>query len=179
MKKKVFVRRLALSSFASLVVVASPLSITGAGANEKVVQENSEITLREPETGFRVLPYLQSPTSTSMTISWVSELNEPGPSCNGSWDKSKKSNFYPTIHGFNGVYRKRIEQKLTYNAGNGVVETIPQGSWLESNSNYKHTVTIEGLQPNTKYQYRVKQGKKVHNSKFETSPDRENWDDLH
>ena len=74
MKKKVFFRRLALTSFA-LAVVASPLTITGA-----VAQEKAESTLRAPEQGFRVLPYLQSPASTSMTISWVSELNEPGPS---------------------------------------------------------------------------------------------------
>src|SRR4051812_34224145 len=78
MKKNVFLHRLAISSFASLIVVSGTLPLTGAAEKEKVAQESSESTLREPVTGFRVLPYLQSPTSTSMTISWVSELNEPG-----------------------------------------------------------------------------------------------------
>ena len=44
MKKKVFFRRLALTSFA-LAVVASPLTITGA-----VAQEKAGFTLRAPET---------------------------------------------------------------------------------------------------------------------------------
>ena len=179
MKKNLLVRRLALSTFASLVVVASPLSITGAVANEKIVQENSDSPLRAPETGFRVLPYLQSPTSTSMTISWVSELKEPGTVLvTGPGMKAKKVTSTPQYMDLMEYTDKEINQKLTYNAGNGVVETLPQGSWLKSNSNYKHTVTIEGLQPNTKYQYKVTQGKKVHTSKFKTYPDRENWEDL-
>ena len=173
MKKKVFFRRLALTSFA-LAVVASPLTITGA-----VAQEKAGFTLRAPEQGFRVLPYLQSPASTSMTISWVSELNEPGTvRITGPGMKAKKITSTPKYMDLMEYTEKELNQELNYNAGNGIIETLPQGSWLESNANYKHTVTIEGLKPNTKYQYQVKQGKKVHNANFKTSPDREKWDKL-
>ena len=33
---------------------------------------------KDPSPGFRVLPYLQAPSSTSMTINWISETDEPG-----------------------------------------------------------------------------------------------------
>ena len=173
MKKKGFFRRLALTSFA-LAVVASPLTITGA-----VAQEKAGFTLRAPEQGFRVLPYLQSPASTSMTISWVSELNEPGTvRVSGPGMKAIKVTSTPKYMDLMEYTEKELNQELNYNAGNGIIESLPQGSWLESNANYKHTVTIEGLKPNTKYQYQVKQGKKVHNANFKTSPDREKWDKL-
>lgn len=179
MKNNLFLRRLAISSFASLIAVASSLPITGAVAKEKVEQENPESTLREPETGFRVLPYLQSPTSTSMSISWVSELNEPGTVIvTGPGIKAKKVTSTPHYMDLMEYTDKELKQELTYNNGNGVVETIPQGSWLESSSNYKHSVTIDELEPNSKYTIIVKQGKETHTSKFETFPDRENWDEL-
>ena len=179
MQKNLLLRKLAISTFASLIAVTGPLATAGAVAKEKVIKENQESKFREPETGFRVLPYLQSPTSTSMTISWVSELNEPGRVLiTGPGIKSKKVTSTPQYMELMEYTERELEQKLTYNSGNGVVETIPQGSWLESNSNYKHSVTIDGLKPNSKYHITVKQGKQTHTSKFETFPDRENWDEL-
>ncbi|WP_286230022.1 metallophosphoesterase family protein [Neobacillus mesonae] len=179
MKKNLLLRRLVIPTFASLIAVASPLITLGAAAKEKVPQETSPSTLREPKTGFRVLPYLQSPTSTSMTISWVSELNEPGNVIvTGPGIKMKKLISAPHYMGLMGYTEKELKQELTYNSGNGIVETIPQGSWLKSNSNYKHSVTIEGLQPNSTYHITVKQGKGTHTSRFATFPDRENWDKL-
>ena len=140
---------------------------------------NPKSNAHEPKTGFRVLPYLQSPSSTSMTISWVSELNEPGTIIvTGPGVKEKKLTSSPHYMKLMEYTEKELKQELAYNSGNGKVETIPQGSWLKSNSNYKHTVTINGLKPNSKYHYTVKQGKKNHTAKFETYPDRAHWDKL-
>ncbi|WP_209121701.1 metallophosphoesterase family protein [Alkalihalobacillus sp. BA299] len=179
MSKSLFLRSLAIITMASLVV-ASPLVTEGSvgkGKGSKANQE--ELTLREPETGFRVLPYLQSPSSTSMTINWISELDEPGQVIvAGPGAKGKKLTSTPEYMNLMEYTEKELQQELKYNSGNGIVETLPQGSWLKSNSNYKHSVTIDGLRPDTKYQYIVKQGKKTHTSNFKTYPEQHDWDEL-
>ncbi|MFO1445142.1 metallophosphoesterase [Bacillus sp. Bva_UNVM-123] len=179
MKKKLFIHKLVISSFASLIAIGSLLAAPGANANEKEVQENQVSKLREPVTGFRVLPYLQSPTSTSMTISWVSELNEPGKVIvTGPGIRMKELTSTPHYMKLMEYTEKELKQKLSYDNGNGKKETIPQGSWLLSNSNYKHAVTIDGLDANSTYYFTVKQGEKKHTSHFKTYPKRENWDEL-
>jgi len=177
MMRNSFFRRLVISTFVLLIIVSSPLA--NAAEKEKEVQENPESKLRDPETGFRVLPYLQSPTSTSMTMSWVSELNEPGTVIvTGPGIKREIVTSTPYYMDLMEYTEKELKQELSYDSGNGVVETIPQGSWLESNSNYKHSVPIDGLKPNSKYYITVKQGKEKHTSRFETFPDRKDWDKL-
>lgn len=179
MKNKLFLRKLTISTLALLIAVTSPIAITGAQAKEKEAKENTEVKLREPETGFRVLPYLQSPTSTSMTLSWVSELDEPGTVIvTGPGLKREIKTSIPYYMNLMEYTEKEMKQELTYDSGNGVVETIPQASWLKSNSNYKHSVTIDGLEPKSKYYVTVKQGNEKHTSQFETFPDREDWDKL-
>jgi Calcineurin-like phosphoesterase/Purple acid Phosphatase, N-terminal domain len=153
--------------------------IQKTGNRNAEVNPNPNPNLPEPTTGFRVLPYLQSPSSTSMTISWVSELNEPGKvTVKGPGIKTKKVTSTPNYMELMKYTDKELKQELTYNSGNGEVKTIPKGTWLKSNSNYKHTVTIEGLKPNSKYHYTVTQGKKEHTSRFETYPERANWNKL-
>ncbi len=167
-----------MTTFASFIITSS-LVTTGAASKQDVEQVSQQSTLREPETGFRVLPYLQSPTSTSVTINWISELNEPGRvTVAGPGVRAQKETSIPQYMELMEYTEQELEQELSYDSGNGVIETIPQGSWLESNANYKHSVTIDGLKPNTKYQYTVKQGKKTHTSSFVTYPEPENWDEL-
>ncbi|WP_197046612.1 metallophosphoesterase [Oceanobacillus salinisoli] len=178
MKKKLILCTLAMTTFASFIITSS-LVTTGAASKQDVEQVSQQSTLREPETGFRVLPYLQSPTSTSVTINWISELNEPGRvTVAGPGVRAQKETSIPQYMELMEYTEQELEQELSYDSGNGVIETIPQGSWLESNANYKHSVTIDGLKPNTKYQYTVKQGKKTHTSSFVTYPEPENWDEL-
>lgn len=182
MKKDVFPRRLAISALTLLMAIGSPIATVGAVAMEDAEQDNEslETTSREAETGFRVLPYLQSPTSTSMTINWVSELDEPstitvkGPGI----DRVKTYMSDPYYMNLMEYTDKELEQELTYDSGNGIIESIPQGSWLESNSNYKHSVAIDELEPNSTYYYTVKQGTESHSSSFKTYPESEEWDEL-
>lgn len=53
---------------------------------------------------------------------------------------------------------------------------LEQGSWLESNSNYKHSVTIDGLRPGRAYTYVVSQDGENHLGSFETAPRAGKWD---
>lgn len=145
----------------------------------RIIKDTKESILREPKSGFRVLPYLQSPSSTSMTISWVSELNEAGTvtvTGPGIDDRTITSN--PRYMPLMEYTKLELTQELTFDNGNGILQSIPQGSWLESNHNYKHSVTINNLKPNTTYQLTVKQGTDTHTSTFKTFPERDNWDKL-
>ena len=111
-EKSIFPQISPSTSFA-LAVVASPLTITGA-----VAQEKAGFTLRAPEQGFRVLPYLQSPASTSMTISWVSELNEPGTvRVSGPGMKALNVTSTPKYMDLMEYTEKELNQELNYNAG--------------------------------------------------------------
>lgn len=52
---------------------------------------------------------------------------------------------------------------------------LEQGSWLESNSNYRHSVTVEGLEPGTRYRYTVSQSGVRHTGTFQTAPSSQDW----
>ncbi|MDO5498518.1 MAG: hypothetical protein Q4F67_02435, partial [Propionibacteriaceae bacterium] len=59
---------LATISLALLPLAATTVAPPAATAETRLIAES----------GFRVLPYLQSPSSTSMTINWISERDIPG-----------------------------------------------------------------------------------------------------
>lgn len=178
MRKDFMLRFLLISALASLIAVASPLAIVKTIAKDNSAQEIQPATLRDAETGFRVHPYLQSPSSTSMTISWVSELQEPGKVLVTGPGLRKEFTSVPHYMKLMEYTEKELTQTLTYKSGNGEVETIPQGSWLESNSNFKHTITIDGLLPKSTYNVTVKQGEETTTSRFKTFPTRDDWDEL-
>ncbi|KAB8130779.1 metallophosphoesterase family protein [Gracilibacillus oryzae] len=164
----------------SLSIAATGLVSTGVTPVNAAEKEVSQSVLREPKTGFRVLPYLQSPMSTSMTINWVSELDEAGtvtvsgPGISAT-ETLTSDPYYMNLMEYTG---KELEQELTYAPGNWTRESLTKGSWLESNANYKHSVTIEGLEPNSTYQYTVQQGEESHTESFKTYPENSDWDKL-
>jgi hypothetical protein len=56
-----------------LAPTASAVALPG-----KAASVSPAAVAKDPEPGFRVLPYLQAPASDSMTINWISETDEPG-----------------------------------------------------------------------------------------------------
>lgn len=172
-----YIRRLAVVAFASALVI-NPISSTETFAKEATGGAKLA-AWAEPQKGFRVLPYLQSPTSTSMTINWVSEFNEPGKIIvSGPQINKREYVSKPQYMDLMEYTEKELEQELKYASNNGLIKSIEKGSWLKSNSNYKHTITIHELKPNSSYTYTVKQGGKSHTSSFKTFPIREDWDNL-
>ncbi|KAE9527505.1 phosphoesterase [Testudinibacter aquarius] len=141
-----------------------------------VLNESYKI-LPTPQPGFRVLPYLQAPASNSITINWVSELNNIGKITltnteNQQTTSLKSSPLYLKLMEYS---TKELEQVLEYKSGNGETETLEQGSWLLSNNNYKHSVQFNNLEPNTLYRYTVSQDGKNYSNEFKTYPTNKNW----
>ena len=125
----------------------------------------------EPAAGFRVLPYLQQPGSEEMTISWVSEIDEPGtvrvlgPGLRGPADLTSEPEYLDLM--------QYTDAEL-----NQEIPGLEQGSWLRSNDSYRHTVTVDGLRPDQTYRYTVEQGGEQFRGRFSTAPTADDWQHL-
>lgn len=146
----------------------------------KAMEEALYAQLPQPSQDFRVLPYLQSPSSTSMAINWVSEFDTPG-TVHVREAGSETSFSVPATP----VYMERseytpaeIQQTISFNNGNGQDQSIEQGSWLHSNTNYKSEVDLVNLKPDTTYHYKVEQGDSVAEGSFTTFPSADDWDHI-
>lgn len=120
---------------------------------------------------FRVNPYLQQPSSDGMYFTWFTEeetsgeLTITGPGL----DEPLSFTTDPTF-----------EPLLTYTTAeqNQEIDGLEQGSWLLGDENYKHTVDVSGLAPDTTYNYSVTVGDSVFEASFETAPTAEDWDQI-
>ncbi|MGX7406416.1 Calcineurin-like phosphoesterase [Aerococcus urinaehominis] len=135
--------------------------------------------LPKPSQDLRVLPYIQSPTANSVVLNWISEFDQPGQvdlylgqdlvaSQTSSVQYLDLAEYTP----------KEIEETISFKPGNGKTLTLPQGSWLNSNSNYKNTVNFTGLKADTQYSYQVTVGDTVYRNHFKTFPTSEDWSHL-
>lgn len=119
-----------------------------------------------PSLGFRVSPFLEKPASEQMTVSWISEYPFPG---------------LLVVLGPHrrGVYRSAPQYLdiLEYTEAelSQEIAGLEQGSWLKSNHNYKHSVTIDGLSPGMHYRYFVVQDGEFFRGIFNTPPTSDRW----
>jgi hypothetical protein len=117
---------------------------------------------------FRVDPYLQSPSSSGMTITWFTETSEPGvlrirgPGLKGD-----------AVYTTNPTYEPVLD--YTVAERNQQIPGLEQGSWLKGDVNYKHTVEVRGLRPDKRYRYFVRQGSARFAEHFQTAPSRDMW----
>lgn len=145
-------RALALS-VASIILTQDPA--LSAMTAPFLALPDAQPTLAE----FRVLPYLQEPSSTGIRINWFTTKNEPG------------------------VIR------ITSNSGGSAIEqtseplAMPETLYspleeterplypdMFANANFKHTIKLDGLRPGTTYAYTVQQGSSTFNAIFHTAP---------
>ncbi|WP_290343150.1 metallophosphoesterase family protein [Corynebacterium auris] len=123
---------------------------------------------REPQPGFRVLPYLQKPASDQMTLNFFGEL---GTEATVVVTQAGREIATKKVNG-------TLQEHLRYTEGelNQEIPGLNKGSWLKSNNNYKYSATFTGLTPGTTYEYVVTlDGAKSKNS-FTTAPTRDSWE---
>lgn len=119
----------------------------------------------------RVNPYLQQPSSDGMYITWFTEENTPsklsitGPGLDGPLTITTNPTFEPLLSYTNAELNQEIDG-------------LEQGSWLLGDENYKHTVDLTGLSPDSTYEYSVTVGETTFESSFETAPTAEDWDTI-
>ena len=156
---------LAAALIATTTAVAT--GIAQAQDGEAVPAAEAGGSLVQPQPGFRVLPYLQAPSSDSMTITWISEqatsgeLTIVGPGA--EWQT------------FSSEPRRLTLMDYSEAELNEDIPGLETGSWLRSDRNYQHAVRVEGLQPGSSYFYVVNQDGVRHPAQFKTAPDKEQW----
>ncbi|PFG39508.1 calcineurin-like phosphoesterase family protein [Georgenia soli] len=155
-----------------IAVVAGMATLPlGAGAVAAPAVPSAVDAAPAPQPGFRVLPYLQQPGEDTMTLSWVSETDEPGtvtvsgPGLRGKTTLTSEPRYLDLM--------EYTEAELAQE-----IRGLEQGSWLLANSSYKHTVTLDGLKADHTYRYTVEQGDEQHTASFTTAPTAERWKDL-
>lgn len=134
-------------------------SVPGAFAQDRL----GDALAPEPEgiDDFRILPYLQRPETSSMTIVWFSHEGTPGElSISGPEYDREPIESVP-----------ELQPWLTYHEIEESERT--QFPDMHPGPSYKHSVTVSGLSPDTSYQYQVKQVKSEWSAAFRTSPSRD------
>lgn len=117
---------------------------------------------------FRVLPYLQNPSTTGIRLTWFTEDGDPGlltvrgPGIRGSLNYEVAGELLPEL-----AYTDAERSQL--------IPGLEQGSWLLGPDNYKHTELIDGLRPGHRYRYTVRQGDSTFEGRFETAPTADDW----
>jgi hypothetical protein len=126
-------------------------------------------SLSAPAMAFRITPYLQQPSTDGMYFTWFTEQNTPG-TLTVTGDGLSNPLVFSSA--------PTSEAALTYTSAerSQTIAGLAPGSWLISDNNYKHTIDVRGLQPNTTYQYRVAQDANVFSSSFRTAPAANNWE---
>ncbi|WP_053205052.1 metallophosphoesterase family protein [Jiangella muralis] len=117
---------------------------------------------------FRVLPYLQSPSSEGIRITWFTETDEPGrltvrgPGIRGSLTTEVGATLLSEL-----AYTDAERAQL--------IPGLEPGSWLLGADNYKHTELIDELRPGARYTYTVEQGGSTFRGRFATAPTADDW----
>ncbi|MGK7890939.1 MAG: metallophosphoesterase [Leptolyngbyaceae cyanobacterium] len=120
---------------------------------------------------FRVNPYLQQPSSDGMYITWFTEADTSGdvsitgPGLDAPLTFTTSPTFEPLL-GYTNAER------------NQEISGLEQGSWLLGDENYKHTVDVSGLQPDSTYTYTVTVDGEVFAASFTTAPTADDWESI-
>lgn len=119
------------------------------------------------EADFRVLPYLQNPTSEGMSFTWFTEQNVAADLRITGGDLSSDLLF-------TGLTGQQMDN-LTY-TDLEIADAADVGYDIFSNNNYKYATSVSGLSPDTEYTYEVSLGGGESFSRtFRTAPTRDDW----
>lgn len=106
-----------------------------------------------PSDAFRVLPYLQNPTSNAITVRWLSEAQEPGVLTVETPQGPRVLQSEP-----------RLAQSLAFNPFK------PEPGAPHAPLPWLHSVRVTDLLPGTAYAYEVRQGAMRAAGSFKTAP---------
>ncbi|MEL6188101.1 MAG: metallophosphoesterase family protein, partial [Myxococcota bacterium] len=116
---------------------------------------------------FRVNPYLQQPTSDGMLVQWITD--EPVAGTLEIYGDNIRTRSYTS---------SPVELSILQYDQRELDQAAAQGYTVLSNHNFKHSVRVEGLRPNRRYEYRVYQGSGVFYGTFRTAPRARRWDHI-
>ncbi|MEO1035404.1 MAG: fibronectin type III domain-containing protein [Pseudomonadota bacterium] len=117
---------------------------------------------------FRVLPYQQQPAEDGMLITWFTDNNHPGELVITGGDLDSHVAYYST---------PELKELLTYRQPE-LDDAVSNGYTILADENYKHSINVTGLSPNTTYSYTVTQGAATFSATLATAPTASHWQDI-
>jgi phosphodiesterase/alkaline phosphatase D-like protein len=107
---------------------------------------------------FRVLPYLQDPSSTSMRVTWFTTEDAPGE--------------LTLTQGGQSIRHRSTPQRRTELGYSPLEESEREDfpDMFSPGTNFKHRIHLAGLKPDTEYAYTVTQGPSTYRGTFRTAP---------
>src|SRR5690554_161433 len=160
----------------ALAIVSLTGCFDGSGSSSNISQETTSGQQTPPEQAesideaaqsrYYVLPYIQNPEPTAMTVTWFSDSDKPGKlSIDGIGEYSSDP---------------ELAEALTYGASeveyiHGEKNYSEIHSYVDAGEapapSYKHSIRVTQLTPSTDYQYSVEQpGANTFTSAFKTAP---------
>lgn len=140
-----------------------------ASVNEAPTVVDGATVPVDPRPGFRILPYLQKPTSDQMTINWFTEQGNDatlivrGPGLPAEGQSFTVAGIQNPVAGYQGY---ELSNAGWTHSGTGL--TTPQGSWIRADQPFKYTQTVTGLEPGAQYTYEVVVDGYKHEAAFNT-----------
>jgi hypothetical protein len=120
---------------------------------------------------FRILPYLQQPSSQGMLLTWFTGRNQPG-----RLEITGPGLSAPLV--LTSTPELRPEMAYTDQERAEDIAGLTKGSWLWAGQAYKHAVRVTGLQPGSLYAYTLQQGGETLTRSFRTAPTATGWTSL-
>lgn len=159
---------LLLSRRALLRGTAAAVVLGGVAAGTSATAEPAAARPRVRD--LRVLPYLQNPSSRSMTVTWFSYADRAGSlTLNGPGMRPRTHRSRPTpMPVLDYTDAERVQE----------IPGLEQGSWLLPDGNVKHVVQLNDLRPDSRYRYTVVQGRDRVHGTFRTAPTAKDWDTI-
>ncbi|MGF1910959.1 metallophosphoesterase family protein [Vibrio kasasachensis] len=116
-------------------------------------------TIAAQQEAFKVKPYLQNPTSSSMTIMWLTTENKPGELKVSGEDYAKSFTSQPELAAGLQYFPTEVEKYFQDKD--------------QATTPYIHYVQVSGLKPGTQYQYSVEQNNQQYDAQFSTVPSKD------
>ncbi|VEI13909.1 metallophosphoesterase family protein [Trueperella bialowiezensis] len=129
-----------------------------------------------PRAGFRVLPYLQQPSSDGMTINFFSEtgtqatVKVTGPGLPAEGVTFAVDGVANPVTNYQEAELKQGDRVQPGTVTGGSQLTVPQGTWIRAANAYKYSQRIADLLPDAEYRYTVTVDGYEHTSHFRTFP---------
>ncbi|ACQ82218.1 metallophosphoesterase [Beutenbergia cavernae DSM 12333] len=121
---------------------------------------------------FRVNPYLQNPSSTSMSVTWFSTTDRPG------LLRLRAVDGHPRTRVWRTTPEEQPVLEYTQAELDEEIAGLEPGSWLLDGGSFKHVLDLTDLEPGTTYEYTVHQGRSRFTERFHTAPAADDWDSI-
>ncbi|WP_197408632.1 metallophosphoesterase [Actinobaculum massiliense] len=141
-----------------------------ASTNDNPTVVDGKTVPLDPRPGFRVLPYLQRPSDTGITINWFTELGHDA-KLTVTGPGLPPTGLVKTVKGVHNPVNDYQDYELTQgDLTRKKALKVAQGAWIRADKPFKYSIDLDGLTADSTYQYKVEVDGYEHAADFSTLP---------